>query len=83
MTTQTSTPPDKATPSPTPRTEIVALRSIDRSRYHGPAWVIACPRCGRDAYAWMGGRPRQERSSGWSCISCGKSGGLWKIQEAA
>lgn len=71
------------TASSTPRTTIFARRSMDSCKCHGPAWVVACPRCDADAYAWRYGRPGEQRSSGWSCASCGERGGLWKLEGAA
>ena len=72
-----------AADSTTPRTTILVRRSIDACSCHGPQWVVACPRCGADALAWRYGRPGLPRSHGWSCITCGQNGGLWKLEEAA
>ncbi|HUE97388.1 MAG TPA: hypothetical protein VMN39_12065 [Longimicrobiaceae bacterium] len=66
------------------RTTILARRSKESCHCHpGPVWVVGCPECGRDAWAWRYGRPGEPRSSGWSCIYCGKRGGLFKIEEPA
>ncbi len=73
-----------ATESPTPRTTILIRRSLDSCHCHpGPTYVVGCPKCGADAFAWRYGRPGQERSSGWSCIICGQRGGLWRLEEPA
>ena len=72
-----------AADSTTPRTSILVRRSIDACSCHGPQWVVGCPRCGADALAWRYGRPGLPRTHGWSCISCGQTGGLWKLEEAA
>ena len=69
--------------APAPPTTILARRSMTTCRCHGSTWVVGCPKCGADAYAWRYGRPGELRSNGWSCIACGQRGGLWRLEEAA